>query len=578
MFCFRSIKIAAPIALRQLLSSSPRIISAITAASPRRALSTVVGAQDDIFNYTSGRWVYNEALRQQERRTVFNVDGLKRLAAQSVNRSVDDVVGFSKHAEDNTHRSFIVTLRDGWQMIARIPYPMTVPKYYTVASEAATIEYLRSSGVPAPKVYGYSPDSANAGGTAYLLTEHVPGARLSEVWPRLDDREIISVINQLTQLEVRMMALSFPAGGSIFFAKDLEKVAPGLGIPLDDKEFCIGPDLRLPLWYKGREKFVTDRGPYKTADAAFTAGAHKGLAYLKQFGQPSLPSRRERRRSLGFQAQLPSDHVENLNRFLSVAPALVPKDPTLTRFCIQHPDIQLDSIFVSRSTVTGEYEITGLTDWQHTAVLPMFLLAGLPRGIETRTVFDPYSLPPPALSDDFAELDADEQEGDMHFYRRQLIHYHYLTSTKQHNPRHHAAFTDPLHALRGALFAQASAPWAGESIDLKDALIEAVATEKWDALTAGAGAPVPCPVAFDAADLQETAALHEKVKKADRYFMCVQGVSRLGEDGWVSPENYEHAMQFLEEYKDEQLEETRSVDERNAVLDHWPWNDRDEMK
>ena len=29
-----------------------------------------------------------------------------------------------------------------------IPYPVTVPKYYAVASKVATIEYLRSSGLP----------------------------------------------------------------------------------------------------------------------------------------------------------------------------------------------------------------------------------------------------------------------------------------------------------------------------------------------------------------------------------------------------------------------------------------------
>ena len=36
-------------------------------------------------------------------------------------------------------------------MVARIPYPVTVPKYDAVASKVATIEYLqylRSSGLP----------------------------------------------------------------------------------------------------------------------------------------------------------------------------------------------------------------------------------------------------------------------------------------------------------------------------------------------------------------------------------------------------------------------------------------------
>ena len=191
----------------------------------------------------------------------FNVDALKRLAAKSVNRSFEDIVGFSKLSENASHRDFIITLCGGQQMMARIPYPVTVPKDGIVASEVATMVYMRSSGVPAPEVYGYSPDSANDAGTPYLFMEHIQGTRLSDLWPRLADREIISVTNQLTQLELRMMSLPFPAGGSLYFAKDLDTVSPGLGIPLDDKRFCVGPDLRLSLWYQRREKFIVDRGP-----------------------------------------------------------------------------------------------------------------------------------------------------------------------------------------------------------------------------------------------------------------------------------------------------------------------------
>lgn len=138
---------------------------------------------------------------------------------------------------------------------------MTVPKYYAITSQVATIEYLHSSGLPAPKIYGYSPDSDNAAGTAYILMEFVQGSKLSEVWRSLSDQEVISVVRQIAQLESRMMSLSFPAGGSLYFIKDLEKVATGLGTPLNDERFCIGPDTRLPLWYGRREKLDVNRGP-----------------------------------------------------------------------------------------------------------------------------------------------------------------------------------------------------------------------------------------------------------------------------------------------------------------------------
>ncbi|KIK10886.1 hypothetical protein PISMIDRAFT_19996, partial [Pisolithus microcarpus 441] len=76
-----------------------------------------------LFEYTSGRWIYNDALRLAERRRVFNVDGLCRLAVQSVDRSPDDIVEFTKLAEGGSNRIFLITMRGGFQMVARIPYP-----------------------------------------------------------------------------------------------------------------------------------------------------------------------------------------------------------------------------------------------------------------------------------------------------------------------------------------------------------------------------------------------------------------------------------------------------------------------
>src|SRR5258706_6311794 len=177
----------------------------------------------------------NDALRHAERKLVFNVDGLRRLAAQSVDRSPADIVDLVKLAEGGFNRTFLITMRDGFQMVARIPYPATVPKYYAVASEVATMDLLRSSGLPIPKVYGYSPEPDNAVGTEYIFMEFVQGTKLSNIWLKLGDRQVISVLRQLTQLESKMMSIPFPAGGSLYYPQDLEKGARGAGIPLEDE-------------------------------------------------------------------------------------------------------------------------------------------------------------------------------------------------------------------------------------------------------------------------------------------------------------------------------------------------------
>ena len=214
-----------------------------------------------ISDASSPSFSYNDALRHKERKLAFNVEGLRRLAAESVGQSLTDVVGLTKLAEGGFNRTFVVALRDGRQVVARVPYPVTAPNYYAVASEVATIEYLRACGIPAPQVYGYSADGDNVAGVPYIIMEFVQGSLLTEVWPSLNDEEVVSVIRQLTQLEAQMMALPFPAGGSLYFTKDLEKVAPGLGVPMEDPRFCVGPDTKLALWYRRRTGLDVYRGP-----------------------------------------------------------------------------------------------------------------------------------------------------------------------------------------------------------------------------------------------------------------------------------------------------------------------------
>ncbi|KAI0030598.1 kinase-like domain-containing protein [Vararia minispora EC-137] len=549
----------------------PVSLRPVTAFSlPRRTLSTVTDSQNDLFDYTSGRWVYNDALRHEERRLEFDVDGLRRIAAESINQSLDDVVSLSKLAEGGFNRSFLITLRDGRQMVARVPYPVTVPKYYAVASEVATIEYLRSCGLPTPKIYGYSPDSHNAARTAYILMEFVQGSKLSDVWRSLGDEEVISVIRQLTQLESRMMSLSFPAGGSLYFTKDLDGVASGLGVLLDDARFCVGPDTRLPLWFGRRARLDVDRGPYHSAEAALVVAARKELAYLTQFGRPILPFRRERRPSYLYQPQLPSSHIENLERYLRISSSLIPRDPALSRFCLRHPDLQHNNIIVSRSLESG-CQVVGLIDWQHTSILPMFLLVGVPQRLQNYDDPVSQSMTLPSLPDNFDKLDEARRDHEEYIYRRRLVHYHYVTSMKECNQPHYAAFMDPLWALRNRLFQHAGEPWEGETINLKLALIEAM--EKWKEFT---GRDAMCPIEFDAEDQRQTMALDEMLGTAGMGFETLQDMAGLAEEGWVSTKGYESAVAFLKSRKDEGLAMAESAEEREEIMTQWPWDDMDE--
>ncbi|KAF7288594.1 APH domain-containing protein [Mycena indigotica] len=562
-------KFKAPASPQPLFSSLRSSIST-TRSPPRRALSTE--SLDDLYDYTSGRWVYNDALRHKERRVAFDVDGLCRLAAESIHQSPTDVVTISKLAEGGFNRTFVIGLHDGRQLVARVPYPMTVPDYYAVASEVATIEYQRSCGIPVPEIYGYSADSNNVAGTPYILMEFVHGPKLSEIWPSLGDEQVISVVRQLTQIESRMMSQPFPAGGSLYFTEDLEKVAPGMGVPLEDKRFCVGPDTKLAYWYGRRAGLDVNRGPYNSAEAALAAAAQKEIAYLKRFGQPLLPLRRERRPSYKYQQQSPSDHIENLERYLSITSSLVPKDPALSRFCIRHPDLQPNNIFVSWSPDPGfDCKIVSVFDWQHTSILPVFLLAGIPERLQYHADGASQSMAPPSRPENLDKMSEGRRAREEYHYRCRLVHYLYITNTRECNPLHYAAFTDRLCALRRRLFLYAGGPWEGETFDLKAALIQA--TNKWEELTGGG---VPCPLKFDSKDLEKTARVGKELREATTGFDRLQSVHDVGEEGWVLVEDYERAVAFFKQFKEEAFAGAQSAREREEVMGHWPWDDMDE--
>lgn len=166
-----------------------------------------------------------------------------------------------------------------------------------------------------------------------------------------------------------------------------------------------------------------------------------------------------------------------------------------------------------------------------------------------------------------------ERDREEYLYRCRLVHYHYVVSTKECNQHHHAAFTDRLYALRGRLFLQAGAPWEGETFELKNPLIQA--TERWAELTGGG---VSCPIKFDAEDLCETAALNKELSVGDTGFEILQSRCCVGEEGWVQVEDYENAVAFYKNMKEDWMAAAESVEEREEIMAHWPWDDMEEAE
>ncbi|KAF8884331.1 kinase-like domain-containing protein [Infundibulicybe gibba] len=523
--------------------------------------------KSELFHYTTGRFLQAARLRELSR--VFDIPGLFGIIAKALNRQTKEIVGFQKLGEGGLNRSFLVTLEDGFQLVARIPYPLLTPRAYSYASEVATMDFLRSKGVPIPQIYDYSFTSENEAGTEYILMQYAEGTDLSDIWFELKEDKIISLMDQLAKIESIVMSISFPVGGSIYYSQDLKKLSGSEGVPLEER-FCIGPDVSISLWYGRREELDVFRGPYKDAESVLVTGAKKELAYLELFGSPRAAYKGFRRECYNFEKQKPSDHANNLDRYLLLAPSLVPDDGSLRTFCIRHPDLHTGNLRVSVDSTS--LQILSVLDWQHAAVLPLFLHAGMPDEIQNEEDEVSRSMAEPQLPDGFNELSEGKQQWEMELLRRRLVHYHYVISTMAYNKVHLKGLAYPMNPFCRRIFVHATAPWEGETIKLLWALIEMVAS--WESFTTD---NTPCPVAFTKDEIVAAMKLNEALADADKNERALRKLVGYGPETWVPVAYYEEAMASSQEVKRKALE-AFSEDERARAEETWPLNDMDEAE
>ncbi|KAJ6016372.1 hypothetical protein N7540_010963 [Penicillium herquei] len=540
-----------------------------------RQLSTgpTMPAYDELFEYTSGRWIYNESLRLRERRRAFNVPELKRLAALSVQQREDDVTSFEKLAEGGFNRCFLVTMRNGIKVVARIPYPATVPKSLVIASEVATMDFLRSHGIPVPRIFGYSSTESNSAGTEYIFMEFVRGTNLGDIWFTLTERQRAKLMTSLVQLESQIFALRFPASGSIYYSRDLSEENRRVMLPSqysnidtnNDNDFCIGPATSLGLWYGKRSVLSADRGPYGDCLSALTGGAEKEIAYLTRFGRALQPIQRLRREIYDYEPQSHWEHMTTLEKYLQIAPHLIPhKIPALCRPVLRHPDLQPNNIFVS-----DDLEICGLIDWQHTTALPLFLQCGIPKSLQNYGDEISESLQIPSLPDNFDELDEMEQYQQADIYRRRQLHYLYVQLTAKMNIEHYEALTANLNTLRRRLFHHASDPWEGDNVTLKADLV--MLSKKWRELDCDMTAP--CPLPYSDEESLECLRMEQAQLEADEQLQACQEAIGVGNEGWVPIGQYDQAKGCERQLKADALEAAETDEQKAIVQANWIFDD-----
>ncbi|KAF2656341.1 hypothetical protein K491DRAFT_767808 [Lophiostoma macrostomum CBS 122681] len=524
-----------------------------------------------LFEYTSGRWIYNESQRLAERRLVFNVDELKKATATSVNRPVSDVKSCRKMAEGGFNRVFDISMEDGSSVLARLHYPSTVPRHLAVVSEVATLDFVRAHGIPTPRVLAYSVD-ANAVGAEYMLMEKLPGRPLGNAWFNFSEEERLKVLHKIVELEAKLFAIKLPASGSVYYARDLSPGTLRIDVPGSGDGLCIGPYAALRWWSGERAGLDIDRGPHDDPCLVLKTAAEKELAWIRAYGRPRFPFLRAYRETFDYNKQDPVEHAWSLLDYIQLAPYLVPPCSKLNQPVLRHPDLQPNNILISE-----DLSITSLLDWRHSMVLPTFLAAGIPDMFQNYDDEESMSFVPPRLPDNLELMDEEEQARAREQFRRRHIHFYYLSFTQRMNEPHWHALEQDTGLLRRRIFTDASGPWEGLNTPLQMDI--ARITQNWSNITPVKpdGTVPPCPVVLEEQEVRRRAALAESLQEVDSEMERIHGVLGIASDGWIPNESYERAMERAALIKEEGLCEVSDDAWLLGMTNrHWPFDDWDE--
>ncbi|KAJ6050201.1 uncharacterized protein N7446_005561 [Penicillium canescens] len=225
-----------------------------------------------------------------------------------------------------------ISFEDGISWLARIRrFNVTSPplklQEFIMRSEVATLEFLRETKIPAPKVFDFCLDEANPVGVRYILMEKMPGKSLS--WSDATKEQRMKVIDQLADIYVELQAHPFAMMGS------LDKIG---------SKFVIGPFARESLADFGKSGLEM-LGPFSSLEEYYSAHIELILDLIVR--QEAYANR-------------PVDafliHLYLQENILAILPDASLDDG---KFYLKHADEKGDQILVD-----DQFRITGIIDWE----------------------------------------------------------------------------------------------------------------------------------------------------------------------------------------------------------------------
>lgn len=177
---------------------------------------------------------------------------------------------FTKLKEGTFHRIFEMTFRDmnfrdGFRVIARLPFSNSIPPKLSLESEVATMNFLRLNDIPVPKIYGWDASATNPVGAEYMIMEKADGEVLRDIWYSMDPAQQENLAEDIVRIEKKLFDIQLPnAFGSIYYTDAMPDRRSRMTIYKDQKktEFCIGPSIKQSWWRTGGQEIKpVDRRP-----------------------------------------------------------------------------------------------------------------------------------------------------------------------------------------------------------------------------------------------------------------------------------------------------------------------------
>ena len=493
-------------------------------------LSDVDDSQrDQIFKYSWGTWLKNDKIEKEKRTTRFSIEGLNDVLnalyteSKTIAKTTDssvladpirnprnsvvilpnnlgiDNVGALGSGEDFVQLRTISSIHEGKHhriyllttnvpdraFVLRIPYPRDPPQTLSsrIKSEVATADYVaQKCAINTPKVYMYSPDTANPLGTPFILEEYVEGDLLMKKWDPLanDDsegkppKELKKVIDLVADMHAKLNSTQFDTVGSLYFKDDID--TKGIETPtVIDNRWIVGPVTERSFWrQKGNilteiESYV---GPWKDG---------KGIGSLMVEKLATIERDNAKHRLALLEAGASSEidkkdtiegQIASFERLIKLAPALfsfsttspeIPNGAEILKPTLYHPDLDPMNIIISKKDGKPY-----LIDFEGSVIKP-FILQTSPKFVDYDgpTIFNVKEDIP-----DYDKLTEDQKLQAQFIYKRTRNQYLWESAMNERLPKLITSMAPAMKLLRSPYTAANERKTDDEYVFLNECMIQ----------------------------------------------------------------------------------------------------------